>query len=106
MIRRKEPIKAKRSQVISEYLTSTETFNSLSEKYGVNARTIQSWVRAYRKSHPENGKERIEDNEDIKQLKRKLEAAQLKTELLEEMLRLSEKETGLDLRKKFGTKQS
>ena len=44
--------------------------------------------------------------ENFKKLKKQLEDAQLKNELLEEMLRLSEEETGLDLRKKFGPRQS
>jgi transposase-like protein len=106
MIRKKEPINAKRSQVISEYLTGSSSYKSLSEKYEINARTIQSWVRAYRKSHPETEQAGVKHTGDMKLLKRQLAAAQLKSELLEEMLRLSEKATGLDLRKKFGTRQS
>ena len=44
--------------------------------------------------------------EEVKQLQASLRKAQLYTKLLEEILRLSEEHTGIELRKKFGTKQS
>jgi transposase-like protein len=93
----------KKGQIVSEYLTGTDSFNTLEEKYGVKARTIQTWVRAYRKKEgmlPENSVE------DFKALKKQLLQMQLKNELLEEMLRLSVEQTGIDVRKKYGTKQS
>ena len=94
-----------RQQIISEYLTGDKSFKQLAEGYGVPARTIQSWVRNFRKRtasavlfQPEN--------REYKELQKQLEQTRLKNELLEEMLRLSEEHTGLDLRKKFGTRQS
>jgi transposase-like protein len=103
MIRREEV--SKKQQIISEYLSGNDTFKSLSLKYGVNKHTIQTWVRAYRLSNPPD-KEVSIDKDDVKRLKKQLEDAQLKNELLEEMLRLSAKQTGIDIRKKYGTKQS
>jgi transposase-like protein len=100
----KRTVAPNRSQIISEYLTGEQSFKSLSEKYGIPDRTIQSWVRAYRKQHPEHQKG--EQQTDIKALKRQLAQAELKNALLEEMLRLSEEHTGIDFRKKIGTKQS
>lgn len=100
MIRRKKA--ANKQQIISEYLTGEETMLALSKKYGVNARTIQSWVRAYRKQKTDTI---ISDQQDDKLLKKRLEQSELKNELLEEMLRLSEELTGIDLRKKFGPRQ-
>jgi transposase-like protein len=95
----------KRQQVILEYLKGDASFKAIGMKYGINPRTIQGWVRAYRKLHgqdiPIAGAQ-----EDMKGLKKQLEYARLKNELLEEMLRLSEEHTGIDLRKKFGTRQS
>jgi hypothetical protein len=44
--------------------------------------------------------------EDIRALKKQLKEAELKNELLEEMLRLSSQQAGVDFRKKFGSKQS
>jgi transposase-like protein len=101
MIRREKA--TNKQQIISEYLTGGETFAALSKKYGVNARTIQTWVRVYRKRQPEPGV--IHEQADVKLLQKRLEQAELKNELLEEMLRLSEEQTGIDLRKKFGTRQ-
>ena len=103
MIERKTP--ATKQQIISEYLNGSDTFKALSLKYGVNGRTIQTWVRAFRVNNPMQVITSTEPN-DIKKLKKQLEDAKLKNELLEEMLRLSEEQTGLDLRKKYGTKQS
>jgi transposase-like protein len=98
---------ANKQQIIAEYLGGTESFNALEEKYGVKARTIQTWVRAYRLKHglkkvPPTGQE----VEDIRALKKQLKEAELKNELLEEMLRLSSQQAGVDFRKKFGSKQS
>lgn len=103
MIRRKKA--ANKQQIISEYLTGNDTFLTLSKKYGVNARTIQTWVRAYRKQHPAEPEQSERRTEDIKGVKKQLEEAKLKNELLEEMLRLSEELSGIDLRKKFGPRQ-
>jgi transposase-like protein len=103
MIERKTT--ATKQQIISEYLNGTDTFKVLSLKYGVNKHTIQTWVRAFRISNPTQVVAPAEPG-DIKKLKKQLEDAKLKNELLEEMLRLSEEQTGLDLRKKYGTRQS
>jgi len=43
---------------------------------------------------------------EVKQLQAELHKAKLHNELLEEMLKLSEQLTGIELRKKFGTQQS
>ena len=94
-----------RGEIISEYLTGNSTFLQLEQKYGVAARTIQSWVRSFRLKNPV-ATQRSNGTDDVKKLKKQLEDAQLKNELLEEMLRLSEQQTGIDLRKKFGARQS
>jgi transposase-like protein len=96
---------SKKQQIISEYLSGNDTFKSLSLKYGVNERTIQTWVRAFRLNNSA-GAEISTDKDDVKKLKKQLEDAQLKNELLEEILRLSAEQTGFDGRKKYGTKQS
>src|ERR1700722_3761728 len=96
--------RANKHQIITEYLTSDQSFDSLGEKHGVPGRTIQTWVRAYRKNNPEVFP--LSGKEDEKEVKKQLEREKLKNELLEEMLRLAEEHTGIDLRKKFGAKQS
>jgi transposase-like protein len=104
MIRREK--RPERQQIISEYLTGGDSFITLSEKYGVNARTIQSWVRSFKKRHPAPEVPSTADREqNINVLKKQLQQAELKNELLEEMLRLSEEHTGINFRKKFGSGQ-
>lgn len=103
MIRRQEVVK--KQQIIAEYLGGGQTLKALEERYGVKARTIQSWVRAYRKLTGLVAVGAVEA-EDVKGLKKRLKEAELKNELLEEMLRLSSEQTGVDLRKKFGSRQS
>lgn len=102
---RKETL-ANKGQIISEYLTGDQSFNALEQKYGVKARTIQTWVRAYRLKHPGIEKKSRDTPEDVKLLKKQLKEAELKNELLEEMLRLSSQQAGVDFRKKFGSRQS
>jgi transposase-like protein len=97
----------RKSEIISEYLSGEESYESLARKHEVKARTIQSWVRAYRAAHPElKAAGRVDEAAEVKLLKKRLEELELKNELLDEMLRLSEKATGIDLRKKYGTRQS
>jgi hypothetical protein len=103
MIRRKNY--SSKEQIISEYLTGDQGFRALGEKYRIKARTIQTWVRAYRKRRAPLSIA-IQAEQSVEQLQKQLKQAQLKNELLEEMLRLSEEHTGIDIRKKFGTKQS
>ncbi len=64
MIRRKEVIN--KQQIISEYLTGNQTFDAVGEKYGVNGRTIQSWVRAYRLQNPSVNSSEPAKETDIK----------------------------------------
>lgn len=105
MIRKKTP--ANKHQIIAEYLGGDESFNALEVKYGVKARTIQTWVRAYRLKHGlEKKQPDQQETEDVKTLKKQLKEAELKNELLEEMLRLSSQQAGVDFRKKFGSRQS
>lgn len=99
---------SKKEIIVSEYLDSEITLRELGAKYGLNFRTIQGWVRAYRINQnlivcADEGKA-IE--EDERALKKQLQQVQLKNELLEEILRLSKEETGIDFKKKYGTKQS
>ena len=102
MVERK--IFSNKEQVISEYLTSSVSFSTLSTKYGVNARTIQGWVRSFRKQLPEYEVKQAEISEaDVAAIKKQLAQAELKNELLEEMLRLAEEQAGIDFRKKFGS---
>lgn len=95
-----------KQQIISEYLSGDQTFDQLGQKYGVPGRTIQSWVRAFRKRTCEASIKDSGSKANIASLKKQLAEAALKNELLEEMLRLAGQQTGVDFRKKYGTRQS
>ncbi len=58
-----------------------------------------------RRKEKATGKKEQKLSNDVKVLQKALGTSELKGELLEEMLRLSEEHTGIALRKKFGTRQ-
>jgi transposase-like protein len=107
MIKNKNDFKGiNKEQIIAEYLSKDNTLKSLGIKYGIADRTIQSWVRAYRKSLPVADKNFKQQTPKEKELQTELHRLELKNQLLEEILKLSEEQTGINLRKKYGTKQS
>lgn len=104
-----------REAIIAEYLTGETTFRQLAARHGVDFRTIHYWVSSYKgkinakKKQPENTAASKAEPAvlpvDVKKLQAELHKARLHTALLEEMLKLSEDLTGIDLRKKFGAKR-
>ena len=99
-----------REKIIAEYLTFNISYRALGKKHGVPSRSICDWVMKYQGRLPswsEKEKRRKEKklSNDVKVLQNALRKSELKSELLEEMLSLSEEHTGIALRKKFGTKQ-
>jgi transposase-like protein len=93
-----------KAAIIAEYLTQGNTYKFLGEKYGIPHETIKGWVRAHRlKAVPVKGEEPQSQRE--KDLGTELHNLQLKNQLLEEILSLSEQETGIDFKKKYGTRQ-
>jgi transposase-like protein len=103
--------------IVAEYLTGTISYRGLEAKYGIPSRSICDWVLEYqgrkpswkekkhRKLEKEGKKPESELPKDVKLLQEALRKSHLKSELLEEMLKLSEDYTGIDLRKKFGAKR-
>jgi len=106
-----------KEEIITEYLTGNISYRALGEKHSVPSRSICDWVMKYqgrmpswkekekRRREKSTGKQEPELSNEIKVLQKILRKSRLKDELLEEMLKLSEKHTGIDLRKKFGAKQ-
>lgn len=101
-----------REAIIAEYLTGDYSYRQLGAKHGIDFRKIHYWVSNYKgKIKP---KKKAAANQDpnavssieIKRLEAELRKAKLHNEVLEEMLKLSEQLTGIELRKKFGTRQS
>ncbi len=106
-----------KEEIIAEYLTGKISYRALGNKHGVPSRSICDWVMKYQGRLPswkEKEKKRKEKatvkqepelSNEVKVLQKALRKSQLKCELLEEMFKLSEEHTGIDLRKKFGVKQ-
>ena len=98
--------------IIAEYLTGDYSFRQLGDKYGLDFRKIHYWVSTYKgKLKPQKKQAKAPEQaaplpNAVKQLQAELRKAKLHNEVLEEMLKLSEQLTGIELRKKFGTKQS
>lgn len=104
-------------EIIAEYLAGGTSYRKLEKKYGIPGSTISGWIHKYegRKISWRERMKRKRDKqqsqppqlpEDIQQLQAALRKAERYNKLLEEILRLSEEHTGIELRKKFGTKQS
>ena len=107
--------------IVSEYLEGGITYRELGKKYKIPHRTICDWVlesQGRKKTWREKLKrqkqrekqlpysEELELPNDVKSLQIALHKSELHNKLLEELLRLSEEHTGINLRKKFGTKRS
>jgi transposase-like protein len=105
-MKKKQDAAWNKQAIISQYLTSEESFETLSVEHGVPARTIQSWVRLYRNTNKEAKPDQEQMSAREKELQAQVEQLRLKNELLEEMLKLSEAYVGMNLRKKFGARQS
>ena len=115
----------KRDEIVLEYLNSYLTLGHLAKKHGVKMRTIQTWVRKYRKESTGEAVawepadedwavavtavlpvlELEEPVLDISVLRKQVAQLSLKNELLEEILRLSSEQTGVDFKKKYGSRQ-
>ena len=102
----------KKEAIIAEYLTGDYSYRQLGVKHGIDFRKIHYWVSNYKgKIKPKNkalGKQEptLTSSVEVKRLEAELRKAKLHNEVLEEMLKLSEQLTGIELRKKFGTRQS
>lgn len=98
--------------IIADYLTGDYSYRQLGVKYGIDFRKIHSWVKRYKgkikpvKKELNGATHTLELPKEVKQLQAELRKSKLHNEVLEEMLKLSEQLTGIELRKKFGTKQS
>lgn len=105
-----------REKVVEEYLRGGVTLRELGEEHGIDFRTIHRWVKeAERDLEPVEkvkAKQRrslaVKVRElptDVKQLRKELEEAQLKNELLNAMIDIAEDQFGIDIRKKRGARQ-
>lgn len=108
-----------KEEIIAEYLSGDYTFRALGDKYNIPYRTIGDWVLQYQgrkiswREKMKRRKEKLngavaepELPKELKLLQQELRKQQLHNKLLEEIIRIGGKQTGIDWKKKFGTKQS
>lgn len=107
-----------KEEIIAEYLSGDYTFRELGTKYNIPYRTIAGWVWAYqgrtiswrekmkRRKENQTGVKEPEFPKEMKLLQKELRKQQLHNKLLEEIIRIGGKQTGIDWKKKFGTRQS
>ena len=103
-----------KEKIVKEYLAGGTSYNDLSRKYGFAGQSICEWVKEF------EGKKRVRSNnlskevkgpveelpKDVKILQEELRRTKLRNKLLEEVIRISQEELGIDLIKKTGTKRS
>lgn len=109
-------------KVAKAYLNGEGGYAALSRRYGIKGKTtVLHFVQWYRsKLHQENsnfeiGTIKMDDlknlseselQERIKELEKRLQLAELKTEYLETLIDVAEKDLKVEIRKKSGTSQS
>jgi hypothetical protein len=98
--------------VAKEYLTSPLGYGALAKKYGFkSASSVREMLRWYRKKYPEGLQHLPETTQNIGAdtktvSEASLKEATLKITALEMLIENASKELGVDLVKKFGSKQS
>ena len=102
-----------KQEIIAEYLLGDTSTRKLAIKYGYGHSTISRWVMAYQrqtKNHPLKYSKAILDSKEmpftVEELQEALRLSQLKVELLEAMIDISDEQFGTDIRKKAGARQS
>ena len=106
-----------KEKIIAEYLAGGITYRKLQAKYGVDFRTIHSWVQQFRGRYNTSNKpaksKAVKQSQpteplpkEVKLLQAELRKLQLHNELLEAIIDIGQEQFGIDLRKKSGTKQS
>ncbi len=102
-----------KAAVAREYLTTNLGYGALAKKYGLPGRDVAKWfVRWYKRQ--DTGPVPISQDKPIntavheteKQLSEELKEAHLKIAALEMLIQNAQKELGVDILKKPGTKQS
>src|SRR5947208_17033144 len=94
--------------IAREYLSTDQGYDTLARKYNIAEGTLPSFIRWYQQRYPAGVA--IEQQQGsatamISDDQQHLQQAQLKIEALELLIENAGKELGVDLVKKFGTKQ-
>jgi len=119
-----------KEQIIQEYLSTGCGYRKLQKKYGISRTTICKWVQVYQGIHnlaptvlqqkhfinpmerkQKNNQEQSTEKEQelllkIASLEKQLAHQQLKSEVLDTLINVAEKQLNISIRKKPGTQQS
>jgi transposase-like protein len=97
--------------IAREYLTSNLGYGLLAKKYGLPLTTVTGFVRWYKKNYTEDlqmvakVEAVVSSDPQKKQLLKQLKDANLRVTGLEMLIETAQKELGIDIVKKPGTKQ-
>lgn len=100
--------------IAREYLSGNLSHAQLASKYSIaNGTTVRHFVRWYQSKYPDGDVAPTAvtnpagqaDNTELEALRKQLKEAQLKVAGYETMMSVAKKELGIDIPKKFGTKQ-
>ena len=98
--------------VAREYLTGNLGYGKLAAKYGLrNGDTVRTFVKWYKAHYPTPEVSAVAvtekaETEEIAVLRKQLQEVNLKVAGFEIMLEIAQRELGVDIAKKYGTKQS
>jgi transposase-like protein len=90
--------------IAREYFTSDLGYGGLGKKYNIPSATIQDFIRWYKKKYHDGVVEDVPDQMNHP-VNRELTEANLKITALQMLIENASEELGVDLVKKFGTKQ-
>lgn len=105
-------------KVALEYLESGKSCRQIAEKYGTIDHTqVAAWARVLKEQLKAEGKvvvpetlkllnSKMPDSPEYQALQKELEQAKLKVAGLETMINIADEQLGVNIRKKYGTKQS
>lgn len=98
--------KMEKKRIVEEYLNGGVSLREMGRRYGIDHVSLHRWVNEYRgeRSLAEEGYTKEEAGE-IKRLRKELEDAKLRNELLVAMIDIAEEEMGIDIRKKRGARR-
>lgn len=92
--------------IVKEYLSTDLGARSLSKKYDVPTTTIYDFIKWYKARYPDGVVVEVEPASTPPPGNKDLKEAELKITALQMLIENASKELGIDLVKKFGTKQS
>ena len=92
-----------------EYIQGEFSFNQIARKYnlpsGDTVRWFVRWYKAWLKKQPDTARSTSDKSSNATEVEQQLQQAELRITALEMLIENAEKEFGIDIVKKFGTKQ-